>query len=221
MKLMMKCLRWCLVLVASAAAAEPNREIHEFTPIEAAADWNDATTPVAGKALQDTVWIADWSFDAPDGSCTSEGWVPHDNRILNDGSNYWSVNTGYAGAGSGRITGNAAILKKHDLCWVQDGYGNNWDYSLICKYSGATATLAFKFVADTEADFDFIKVECDSLGLSESRVDYNVDPAGVPSAFREEVYSNDGDLNAGVTVAPLMLSDFGPGIHEAYIPFHR
>ena len=35
------------------------------------------------KVLQDTVWIADWSFDAPGGGCTDAGWVKWDNRIYN------------------------------------------------------------------------------------------------------------------------------------------
>jgi len=206
-----------LLLIANVVIAK-SVEQKSFSVIETETDLGnaDGTTPVAGKVLQDTIWIADWTFDP---SCTSPGWVKFDERIINDGTNYWSLGTAYAGAGGGTITGRAAILKKHDLCWSDDGYGNNWDYSLILKYSGATATLAFKFVADTEAGFDFVKVEGDSLGLSEARVDYNVDPAGVPSALRDELLSNDGDLNAGVTVAPIALPDYGAGIHEVYIRF--
>jgi hypothetical protein len=48
--------------------------------------------------LQDTVWIADWSFNG--GSCVSTGWTHYDNRVLNDGSNYWSVNPNFARVGS-------------------------------------------------------------------------------------------------------------------------
>jgi hypothetical protein len=79
------------------------------------------------RALQDTVWIADWSFDGA--GCVSTAWTKYDNRILNDGSNYWSVNSNFSGAGS--IAGNAAVLAKHDLAWARDGYGNDWDYSVI------------------------------------------------------------------------------------------
>ena len=73
------------------------------------------------RTLQDTVWIADWSFDGA--GCLGSGWVTYDNRILNDGSNYWSVNGNFAGTGS--IVGNAAVLAKHDLGWARDGYGNS------------------------------------------------------------------------------------------------
>ena len=208
-----------VALEPQAGIAKPLQERWLLTSIEEPATLDEGTAPVAGKVLQDTIWIADWSFDGPDGSCNSDGWIAYDNRILNDGTNFWATNNSYSGAGGGTITNNAAILKKHDLCWAYDGYGNNWDYSLICKYSGSTATLAFKFVADTEGGFDFVKVEADSLGLSEARVDYNVDPVGVPSEFREELFSNDGDLTGGVTVAPISLPDFGPGVHEAYIRF--
>ena len=216
MKLTMKCLQGCLVLAANAAWAELSRERHEVAPIEEAADWNDATTPVAGKALQDTVWIADWNFDAPDGSCTSEGWLPHDNRILNDNSNYWQVTTDYAG---GVITNFAAVLRKHDLCWAQDGYGNNWDYSIILNYSGPFATLSFTYRADTEMGFDFITVEGDSLGLSESLVDYSTNPSATPAAFRDVIWMEGGDHILGSVVAPLALPNYGPGVHEAYIRF--
>jgi len=208
-----------LVLAANAAWAEPSRERHEATPIEEAADWNDVTTPVAGKALQDTVWIADWSFDTPGGDCTEAGWVKYDNRILNDGSNYWSVSSDYAGAGGGTIANFAAVLRKQDPCFGNCAYDDNWDHSIVLQYSGSFATLAFKFVGDTEAGFDFIKVEGDSLGLSEARVDYSVNPSARAADYREEVYTNDGDLTAGVVVGPLALPNFGPGTHEVYIRF--
>ena len=115
MKLTMQCFRWCLVLAASAAWAAPSRERYEVTPIEEAADWNDATTPVAGKVLQDTVWIADWTFDP---ACTSPGWIKFDERIFNDGTNYWSLGTAYAGAGGGTITGRAAMDANNRLLAV-------------------------------------------------------------------------------------------------------
>ena len=219
MKLGIKLLRGCLVLAASTAWSAPASERPAFAPVEEMLDVNAPIAPVAGKVLQDTTWIADWSFDTPGGDCTDAGWVKYDNRVLNDGSNYWSVSTDYAGAGGGTITNFAAVLRKQDFCSGNCAYDDNWDYSIVLQYSGLSATLAFKFVADTEAGFDFVKVEGDSLGLSEARVDYSVNPSARAADYREEVYTNDGDLNAGVIVGPLALPNFGPGTHEVYIRF--
>jgi len=169
--------------------------------------------PRAGKVLQDTIWIANWSFEA----CSSTGWTTYDGRILNNGSNFWGLSTDYAGQGS--IANRAAVLRKHDLCWSQDGYGNIWDYSVILKYSGGSATLSFVYLADSEAGSDFVTVEADSLGLSESRVDYGVRPGDGPEDYREVLLMTDGDQSAGATVSGLGLPDFGAGIHEVYIRF--
>ena len=204
------------VLAFVAQASPAHREAPTVTPIEAS---ESTTTPVAGKVLQDTIWIADWTFDAADGSCDDTGWVRYDARIWNDGTNYWGVTTAYDGAGGGRIDNAAAALRKHDLCWGGDGYGNSWDYSIILKYAGSTATLAFKFISDSESSFDFIKVEGDSLGLSEASVNYSIDPTALPINFRDGLYSSTGNNSVGVTVAPLALPDYGPGTHEVYIRF--
>ena len=203
-------------LAFAAQAAPAHQEPPTVTEIETL---ESTSAPVAGKVLQDTIWIADWTFDAADGSCDDTGWVRYDARIVNDGTNYWGVTTDYAGAGGGRIDNAAAALRKHDLCWGSDGYGNNWDYSIILKYAGSTATLAFKFISDSESGFDFIKVEADLLGLSEARVDYSLRPTDVPATYREELYSSTGNNSAGVTVAALALPDYGPGTHEVYIRF--
>jgi len=175
-----------------------------------------STTPAAGKMLGDTIWIADWSFDAADGSCDGTGWVKYDNRILNDGSNYWQVTTDYAPP----LTGFAAALRKHDLCAPCHGYGESWDYSLVLEYSGPNATLTFTFIGDTEPGFDFLTVEADSLGLSEARVNYSVDPIGTPSALREVLLVQSGANLAPVTVESLALPDYGPNTHEVYIRFN-
>ena len=198
--------------------AAPPQEAQTVTPIE---ELDAGTTPVAGKVSQDTIWIADWSFDAPDGSCTSEGWVVYDNRILNDGSNYWQVTTDFAGGGGGTITGSAAALRHQDPCAGSfcEAYGIHWDYSIILAYSGSTATLSFKFISNTEGGFDFVKVEADSLGLSESLVDYALDPVVTPVQFRDELFTADGDNSAGVFVGPLALPNYGPGMHQVYIRF--
>jgi hypothetical protein len=174
----------------------------------------EGTLPPPSKVLQDTVWIADWSLDGA--GCTEAGWVKYDNRILNDGSNYWSVNANFAGTGG--IVDNAAVLAKHDLSWDRDGYGNDWDYSIILKYQGAS-TLTFSYLSDSEPGFDFVTVETDSAGVSETLVNYGVDPTGTASDFRTNVMSVDGLHNA--TAGPLGLGDYGlPGtVHEAYIRF--
>ena len=154
-------------------------------------------------------------FDQPGGGCNETGWVKYDNRILNDGSNYWQISSDYPISGT-----FAAVLTKHDLCWVQpDGYGNDWDYSMVLKYSGSTATLSFECIHETEAFFDFVKVEGDSLGLSESRVDYSVNPAGTPESFRDELLSFDGLQSTPISVVALALPNYGPGVHEVYIRF--
>ena len=55
--------------------------------------------PTGSGVLEDTIWIADWSFDTTSGECTDAGWARYDNRILNDGSDYWSIRNSYAGTG--------------------------------------------------------------------------------------------------------------------------
>jgi hypothetical protein len=174
--------------------------------------------PAAATALQDTLWIADWTFDAPGGGCTETGWMHYDNRIRNDGSNYWTVNSAFAG--SGGILGNAAVLRKHDLGWARDGYGNDWDYSIVLKYRGTGSTLSFRFLSDSEPGYDFFTVEADSLGLSASRVDYRVNPSGTPTGFRQVLVTYTGPQSSG-TVSGLVLPDFGvpAATHEVSLRF--
>jgi hypothetical protein len=208
---------------AAARPAEPPRLAHPNQLDLAGAP--AGTAPVAGKAAQDTVWIADWSFD--EGSpCTSTGWEKYDNRIQNDGTNYWCVSAAYDTCAT--LTGNAARLARHDLCWARDGYGNNWDYAIVLAYRGGAAgggtapTLSFSYAADTEANYDFVTVEGDSLGLSAVRVNYSLDPRGTPAALRREVFRVDGLVpNGQVTALPLV--DFTPtnaaATHTALIRF--
>jgi hypothetical protein len=178
----------------------------------------DGTAPAAGKVLADTVWIADWTFDngAP---CNESGWVKYDNRILNDGSNYWVVDNRFAGTGG--IVSKAAILSRHTLTWPTDGYGNNWDYSIILKYKGAGSTLSFKYLSDSEPGFDFVTVEADSAGASESRVNYGTNPKALPEDFRSSLITAVSGLVNNGSVASLALPDFGVPLttHEAYIRF--
>ncbi len=133
---------------ALTAPAAPVQDRLQFTSQPTEIDGPLARGAATGKALQDTVWIADWTFDAPGGGCTSADWIAYDNRVHSHGENYWVVDTRFDGQG-GVIVGRAAVLAKHDLCWVRDGYGNDWDFSLILEYSGPSATLAFDGARDT------------------------------------------------------------------------
>jgi hypothetical protein len=185
----------------------------------------EGTAPVASKALQDTIWIADWNFE-PGGVCSESGWVKYDFRDSNDGSNYWCVTADYDTCAT--LVGNSVRLGRHFICWEKDGYGNNWDYSIVLKYRGGVSgggtqpTLAFSYACDSEASYDFITVECDSLGLSEALSDPVVDPGRYPATERDEIFSTDG-LVANGTFGPMNLIDYTPNnsaaVHEVYIRF--
>lgn len=165
--------------------------------------------------LQDTVWIADWSFENPIGRCVDDGWERVDLRTRNDGSNHWSVEEGY---GNGTF---AAVLRHHDLCWARDGYGNDWDQSVVLEYSGSGASLSCHIWSDSEGGFDTVTIEVDSLGLSPSRIDFQRNPiTDDPSEFRQNLLSITGDnWSTGTTIQDLPLPDYGPGVHLVYIRF--
>ena len=212
-----------LALAAGAAVAKPSAIPQNFAPVDIGETGLvgdlDGSHPMPAKALNDTIWIADWTFDAPGGGCDDTGWVKMDNRILNDGSNYWWIGTDFNGTNG--IVNRAAILSTNDLCGSWSGYGSNWDYSIICKYRGPGATLSFNFVSDSEPGFDFLKVQADSAGGSEALVNYAVDPTTKSAAvFREELLVFSG-LQATSSVSALVLPDFGqPSVtHEVYLNF--
>jgi hypothetical protein len=117
-------------------------------------------TPRVSKAAVDTVWIADWTFDAAGGGCDDSGWEKIDNRVKEDHSAYWNLDdTRFDGRGG--ITGEAAVLSHHDLCWIiTDGYGNSWYLAIRIEYSGATF-LSFDYLLDSEPGFDVLRVEID------------------------------------------------------------
>src|SRR5262245_1946504 len=87
-----------------AKGAEPVRSEVASTETEI-----DAVGPfarqAASKALQDTVWIAGWSFDAAGGTCTDAGWIKYDNRILNThvDSEFWHVDNRFDGLTDGAM----------------------------------------------------------------------------------------------------------------------
>ncbi len=209
----------CLLAPTRAALAAHPAEPIEYAPEVGDLDaiGNPAAAPTAGKVLADTVWIADWSFDTAGGACTDAGWVKYDNRMLFDGSNYWVVDNRLSGVGG--IGGNAAILTRHNVCWARDGYGNNWDYSIILKYSGAAATLSFDKLSDSEPGYDFVSIETDSLGLSEARANICANPLATPAKLRKVLLAGMSGVDAGSHLGPLALTNFGAGTHEVYIRF--
>ena len=166
---------------------------------------------------EDTTWIADWTFDDLDGTCDTSGWTSVDHFVRNDGSNSWSVGPDYHGQGF--VTGNAAILRRHDLCWPHDGYGNSWDLAVVLRYRGPGARLSFDFASDSEPGFDFVQVEADSQGASGARA-AATSPPGWPASFRRVLLAIDGPQPSG-RVTALELPDFDQpdSIHSVYLRF--
>jgi FlgD Ig-like domain len=166
---------------------------------------------------QDTTWIADWTFDGSGATCDPNGWAAVDEYVRNDGSVFWGVGPDYDG--QGLITGNAAILRRHDPCWAHDGYGNGWDQSIVLRYRGAAATLSFDFTSDSEPTYDYVLVEADSLCLSGTLAG-ETSPPGWPASFRHVLLSFDGPNPSGHVTA-LALPDFGlpDSTHCVYIRF--
>ena len=106
------------LLVASTSTAAltraPTRGPELVHEVDADVVGEVDVTARAANVAGDTIWIADWSFDAAGGGCDDSGWQKIDLRIVSDGSNYWSIDTSHGG--QGYISGNAAELDKHDLC---------------------------------------------------------------------------------------------------------
>ncbi len=168
------------------------------------------------KVLQDTVWIADWTFD-PGGPCSAAGWVHVDNHILNDGANYWHIESTFTSPAG--IAGNSAAVGYHgNLCCVQpDGYANDWYQAIRMEYSG-TATLSIDYMVDSEVGYDILQVETDSACASFDRVDLASDPERSAATFRHGEGTVDG-LNVNGEWNAVPLTDHGPGTHCLYIAF--
>src|SRR5262245_33294756 len=94
-----------LVMGAPVARGVPPRPFEINSPQDDL-DVTDTAQPTAAKALGDTVWIADWSFDGAPGVCTSAGWIKYDNYILNThvDSDFWHVDNRFDG-----LTDGAAV----------------------------------------------------------------------------------------------------------------
>ncbi len=75
-------------MFASSVCARPAGLRHEIAEPGAYVDIlgdPEGTEPAPQKALQDTVWIAEWDFDFGF-PCTDAGWLRVDNHVLNDGA---------------------------------------------------------------------------------------------------------------------------------------
>lgn len=168
------------------------------------------------KASQDTIWIADWTFDSG-GTCDDTGWTRIDNRIQADGIIPWQVNTTFHGTGN--IVDDAAVVGRHDLCWViPDGYGNNENSAIRMEYTGDTF-LSFDFLVDSEGGFDFLQVETDSACASFSQVDYMIDPVRNAASFRDVLWMESG-LHLNGSLDSLSLSGYGTAqTHCLYVTF--
>ena len=201
---------------ASARPAGPREEITIDDPVTDVVGDVEGRFEAPRKALADTIWIANWTFDGP-GGCDGTGWEKVDNRIIHDGQIHWSVEGGFGGTGG--IVGNAAVLGYTGLncCVEPDGYDNNWYEAIRLQYVG-DATLSFQYLLDSETGFDFLQVETDSSCASFARVDYAVAPASMASNYRDLVFNDDGYVTAGA-VAALGLTNYGPGTHCVYIAF--
>jgi hypothetical protein len=225
--------------IGLSASAKPAREVHEWTPIEIDVDRAGDPGPAASKAATDTIWIADWSFDP---GCTNAfndhtsqgeqvpGWFRYDLRILNDGNVYWHVRDDFDGAlvdtlaaGSGddaSISGNAAVLTHHDLCWgFPDGYGTSWYQAICFRYVG-DSLLDFDVLVDSESGFDFLYVQTDSACAAQSLVDYDAQPWAGSAGYRDDVEALSGQTTEHfVDVA---LDGYGTAdTHCVYIAFQE
>lgn len=207
-----------MLLIAGAAWAKPVQELQEYAPAKTEVDMVgdvDGTLPAPQKVLQDTVWIADWTYD--EGGCNETGWYEFDNRIPNNGIAYWDITTDYNLTGG--IVNNAAACRDHNLCWDDvDGYCNGWHQGIVHTYQG-DGYLSFDYLVDSEGGYDFIQVEADSACSSFDQVDYNVDPSGNAASFRDILHSNSGYV-PGVFVDSLPVSGYGTlETHCLYITF--
>ncbi len=208
-----------LSLFAGLVLARPQDPAHEIVEPEAEVDVVgdvDGTSPAPQKALQDTTWIADWSFDtgAP---CDETDWEHVDGYILNDGISYWHIETEFTTTTG--MAGNSLAVGYHDnaCCAGADGYANDWYQGIRAEYTGA-ATVSLDFIVDSEAGFDFLQIESDSACASFARVDFDTRPSQVAASYRELEALADGSLTNGEWNSHA-LTDHGPSTHCVYIAF--
>ena len=190
----------------------------------------DGTEPAPQKALQDTIWIADWNFDVGFSACTSTGWTHVDNHILNDGVQYWHLETGFTTDRDPGLpvvpgmAGNSFAVGYHGsvCCADADGYDNDWYQAIRIPYTdvagAATPTLSLDYIVDTESGFDFLNIETDSLCTSFARVDFNTAPALAAASYRTLERQAAG-LNTNGYWNAVTLKEYGPGTHCVFITF--
>ena len=213
-----------VLLVAGTAWGRPSGPAQELAEPEIEVDLVgdvDGTNPLPQKALQDTIWIAEWTFDtgAP---CSETGWTHVDNHILNDGVQFWHIETGFTTATG--MAGNSFAVGYHAnvCCADSDGYDNNWYQGVRITYTdvagAGTPTLSLDYIVDSEAGFDFLNIETDSLCLSYARVNFNIAPNRAPAAYRKLRGQADG-LNTNGEFSAVALDENGAGTHCVYIAF--
>jgi hypothetical protein len=225
-------------LVAALVVAKPGaKQRHQLsspdTYVDVVGDV-DGTNPAPQKVIQDTVWIADWTFDT--GACDGSlpvGWHKGDNYIRDGHGQYepglsnpveWTVDNAHDLTGG--ITGNAARAGYiNDVCAVDQagGYYNGMYQGLRIEYEGGggTPAIRFDYLLDSEGGYDFMQVETDSACSSHDRYDpltQVFSGQGTSGRLRSLVYDEDGLNTAGVANVP--LTDYGPGTHCVFITFH-
>jgi hypothetical protein len=229
---------WTSALVAALVVASPEaKQRHQLsspdTYVDVVGDV-DGTNPAPRKVLQDTLWIADWTFDtgACDGSLPAR-WQKGDNYIRDGHGQFepglsnpieWTVDSAYDLTGG--ITGNAARAGYiDDVCSVDaaGGYYNGMYQGLRIEYEGGggTPAIRFDYLLDSEDGYDFMQVETDSACSSHDRYDPLVDvfpDQGTSGDSRTLEFDEDGLNTAGAADVP--MTDYGPGTHCVFITFH-
>jgi len=213
-----------LLLVAGAVFARPVDKLQQVSEPDVEVDVVgdvDGTNPAPQKALQDTTWIADWSFDtgAP---CSEAGWVHVDNHILNDGVNWWHSHLAadFPAQTTG-MTGNVYAVGYHNnlCCDNSSGYMTDWYQGYRATYTGGSgATISLDWIVDSEGGFDFLQIESDSACASFARVDFDIRPSQAAASYRDLEISDSGLVQNGEWNNQA-LEDYGPGTHCVYIAF--
>lgn len=171
-----------------------NNPILYYTAAEPDIVGLDGNAKAIATVAAETTWVADWNFDGAGGGCSfsSAGWSAKDNLVRNDSPSYWRINSNHAGQGT--IVNKAAEIAVEN-CWTLTGYGNDWDQGVRLKYKGTGSTLTFDFLSEGEVDpgfggLDYMTVELDSAGTSNSRVHYEgFGSHRRPESFRTVLYT--------------------------------
>jgi hypothetical protein len=221
-----------LSVVASFALAKEARQIHHIvdprTTVDIVGDV-DGTLPKPQKVLQDTIWIAEWTFDGGF-PCTDAGWDRVDNRTLarqlqpkpmmqTEVTTFWEVSAAFDSTGG--ILSNAAALGYSDdpCCLTPSGYGNDWYQAMRIEYRGS-GFLSFDYLLDSEGSSDFLRVETDSACSSFDRVDFDINPGATALSFRDLILKESGlDLAGRVDSLAVTSYDDTLSTHCLYIAF--